>query len=110
MSRYGEPSAKITVTYNGVSDVFRPLSPGEKEKVRREFTGGTPYFLCVGALHPRKNIVRLLKAFEMFKKARPSQTKLVLAGPRLFKAGGIFRTLKAMSSKGDVILRGVSLK
>ena len=104
---YHQQPNKITVTYEGISEGFRPLREMEKDKVRQELTGGAPYFLYVGSLHPRKNLVRLIEAFEKFKEDTPSETKLVLAGPRMFKTADIFNKWNRMRHKGDVLFTGI---
>ena len=106
VSLYGEPPEKITVTWNGASEIFRPLAEKERENARRGLTGGAPYFLSVGLLHPRKNLVRLIEAFEKFRKESPSAVKLVLAGPRMFKTAEIFRVWNRMSHREDVLFLG----
>jgi glycosyltransferase involved in cell wall biosynthesis len=103
---YHQPPHKITVTHNGISEGFRPLPEMEKEKLKQELTNGSPYFLYVGSLHPRKNLVRLIKAFEKFKDDIPSKIKLVLAGPKMFKTADIERTWDRMKYKDDVIFTG----
>ncbi|MCX5848855.1 MAG: glycosyltransferase family 1 protein [Deltaproteobacteria bacterium] len=107
VTSYGEPPGKITVTYNGVGKAFRPLLEEERKNVREELTGGAPYFLSVGAIHPRKNLARLLEAFEKFKKETTARTKLVLLGPRLFKTGEVFQTWQRISHKSDVLFPGI---
>jgi glycosyltransferase involved in cell wall biosynthesis len=107
VTSYTEPPDKITVTYNGVSKNFRPLSEEERKRERKKLTGGVPYFLSVGALHPRKNLARLLEAFEKFKQETKAPTKLVLVGPRLFKTGEISQTWQRMSHKSDVLFTGI---
>ena len=103
---YAEPPEKILVTYNGTGEDFRPLPEEEKQKVKEQVSGGAPYFLSVGALHPRKNLVRLIEAFEKFKKETGAETKLVLAGPQLFKTEIIFETRQKINHKNDVIFLG----
>lgn len=103
---YGEQSGKIKVTYCGAGEDFCPLPEDEIRKVREEITGGAPYFLSVGALHPRKNLARLIEAFEKFKRETADRTKLVLVGPLLFKTGDVFKTWQRISHKKDVIFPG----
>ena len=59
---------KVSVIHNGVSDEFRPLSDPEIDKTRKKYGGGMPYFLYVGAIHPRKNVDRLILAFDAVQK------------------------------------------
>jgi glycosyltransferase involved in cell wall biosynthesis len=75
---YSVPEARIDVVYNGIGDVFRPLSEGERRTARTDFTEGAPYISCVGSLHPRKNIARLLLAFDEMLKQHPSDLRLLL--------------------------------
>ena len=103
---YHQPPHKITVTYCGTTEEFRPLPEIEKEKVRQELTDGVRYFLYVGSLHPRKNLVRLIKAFEKCKDDIPSNVKLVLAGPKMFKTADINKTWNQMKYKADVLFTG----
>jgi glycosyltransferase involved in cell wall biosynthesis len=103
---YHQPPHKITVTYCGISEEFRPLPEIEKEKIKQELTSGSPYFLYVGSLHPRKNLVRLIEAFEKFREDIPSNTKLVLTGHKMFKTADIFHTRNRMKHKEDILFTG----
>lgn len=82
---YNIDPSKIHVAWNGASDKFIPLSDKEKTEVRNEICQGEEYFLFVGAIHPRKNVTRLLQAFEKFKKETNSSVKLVIVGTPLWK-------------------------
>jgi glycosyltransferase involved in cell wall biosynthesis len=104
---YHQQSQKITVTYCGCSEGFRPLQEIEKEKVRQGLTGGAQYFLYIGSFHPRKNLVRLIEAFEKFREDIPSKTKLVLAGHTMFKTADISQTLNRMKHKKDILFTGI---
>lgn len=104
---YGEPPQKIKVTYCGVGDGFYPLPEDDIKKTREGLTGGAAYFLSVGALHPRKNLARLIEAFEIFKRHTGAPTKLVLAGPKFFKTELIFKTLQKISHRNDVLFLGI---
>lgn len=105
VNRYGTDPAKIDVVYNGSNELFRPLNDGEQEKVRHEFTGGHPYFIYAGALQPRKNIIRLFKAFEHFKQHHASDIKLVMAG-RNWDYKEAMQVYSGMQFKDDVIFPG----
>ena len=84
VERYKIDPAKITVAWNGVSPLFIPISEEQKAGIRKEFSDGKPYFIFVGALHPRKNIKRLLQAFEQFSKDGGNES-LVIVGENLWK-------------------------
>ncbi len=97
---------KIDVVYDGINQIFEPLSEQEKSKIRNMFTGGAEYFLFVGALHPRKNVSGLLKAFDAFKDDTSNNIKLMIVGSEMHKTGDIFETYENMRFKSDVIFTG----
>jgi glycosyltransferase involved in cell wall biosynthesis len=97
---------KIDVVYDGINQIFEPLLEKEKTKIRKKYTGGCEYFLFVGALHPRKNVSGLLKAFDDFKSDTDNNIKLVIVGGEMHKTGDIFETFENMLFKNDVVFTG----
>ena len=84
-STYGISEEKITVAWNGVSDVYQPIDDAVKQEVRAKFCNSNPYFLFVGAIHPRKNVGRLIQAFQLYKERFPeSKHQLLIVGENLF--------------------------
>lgn len=81
---YGIPPEKIEVAWNGASEKFVPLAESVKQQVRSRYTEGQRYFVFIGALHPRKNIGRLLQAFQEYCDNGGS-TDLLIIGENLFK-------------------------
>lgn len=103
---YGIDESKIDIVYNGVSDVFKPLSLPEKELMKMKITNGKPYFVYTGSIHPRKNIITLLKAFEALKKQHQLQHQLVLVGRKAWKNKELNNFLSQMQFKNEVIFTG----
>lgn len=103
---FGIDPLKIDVIYDGIKEGFKPSSPQEQEFIREKYTGGVPYFLYVGALHPRKNIPGLLQAFDLFKMKDSRQVKLIIVGGEMHKTNEIFDVLEKMQFKSDVIFTG----
>lgn len=97
---------KIDVVYDGINRIYEPLTDEEKVKVRKRYTGGQEYFLFVGALHPRKNISGLLKAFDAFKSIDGNDIKLLIVGGEMHKTGDIFYTYENLRNKNEVIFTG----
>lgn len=85
----GIAPARVSVVYNGCREGFRPLPETEKQVVRATFAGGEEYFFYTGAIHPRKNIPRLLRAFDAFKAATGAPVKLLLAGRFAWQTGEV---------------------
>jgi len=106
VSTYSVSPEKVTVAYNGVNPEFQPLSADQISQVRRELSGGSPYFLFVGAFSPRKNVAGLLQAFDRFRMHHAAEFKLVLVGERMFKTGDMEQAYKSMAFKEDVIFTG----
>lgn len=77
---YRIPKEKITVAHNACGPFFQPISFNEKERVKRRFTNGKPYFIYLGSIHPRKNIQRLIYAYEQFLDKTGNAHELVLLG------------------------------
>jgi glycosyltransferase involved in cell wall biosynthesis len=98
--------AKIDVVYNGAGSIFKPLQPGEQQQIRQTFSQGKEYFFFVGTLHPRKNLVNLFKAFDLFKKSDTTGIKLLLAGNRMWWTDEIQLAFEGMEYKDDVIFTG----
>jgi glycosyltransferase involved in cell wall biosynthesis len=94
------------VVHNAASALFRPLDWESREQVKGRFTGGTDYFLCVGSVHPRKNLVNLLKGFSAFKKRQQSGMKLVIAGRMAWRTEAFQQALSTFKFRDDVILTG----
>lgn len=76
---------KIDIVYNGAHDEYKPLTKEEREAVKKQYADGCEYFVFAGALHPRKNIVNLLKGFIAFKQRQRTNMKLVIVGRRAWK-------------------------
>lgn len=103
---YGVEENKIDVVYNGVNELYTPMSEGDKDVVKAKYTQGNPYFLFVGAFSARKNIKGLLQAFEMFKQKDNSGMKLVLVGRALFSDHALDSLYRSMHFKDDVLFVG----
>lgn len=83
--------SKIRVIYHGF-DIPQEGSVSQDEKMaaleKFHLTDGE-YILYVGALQPRKNLLRLMEAFSVLGKSHPS-AKLVLAGEAAWMSTEIF--------------------
>ncbi|NVO19371.1 MAG: glycosyltransferase family 4 protein [Bacteroidetes bacterium] len=105
-TRYGIDPAKIDVVYNGANDLFKPISESEKANVLKRFSQGLPYFFFVGTLHPRKNLVNLFKAFDLFKETDSNSQKLLISGAKMWWTEEIRLAYETMKYRSDVIFTG----
>lgn len=106
MQHYGVADEKIRVVYNGSNEVYTPSTETEKIETRKKHTQEQPYFLFVGAIHPRKNVVNLLKSFEAFKTEHQTTHKLVLVGRKAWDFQEALQVYEAMKYKEEVIFTG----
>lgn len=103
---YGIDEKNIDVVYNGVNNEFKPLSASEQQAARDRYSKGCDYLLFVGSLHPRKNIARMLKGFDQFRKSADTDMKLVIVGARYWWTEEIRSAFDAMEYKDEVIFTG----
>ncbi len=103
---YGINPSKIDVTYNGANELYKPLLLAEIEDTRNLITNGCPYFIFVGAFNPRKNLAKLLQAFDLFKAKSQSDIKLVIVGDKMYGTSQMLQALNEMIFKNDVVFTG----
>jgi glycosyltransferase involved in cell wall biosynthesis len=106
MAQYYIPAEKIAVACNGCREIFKPLQTSEIQAVRIQYSGGQPYFFYVGAVHPRKNVHRLIAAFDRFKTETNAPAKLLVAGRFAWKAGEVSDAWKTARHQPDIQFLG----
>jgi glycosyltransferase involved in cell wall biosynthesis len=94
----------IDVVFSAAKSCFQPVSETIKEQTKQQYTGGKEFFLYSGAIHPRKNLINLLKAFSLFKKRMQSNMKLVLAGRLAWKYESFLNDLNTYKYREEVVL------
>jgi glycosyltransferase involved in cell wall biosynthesis len=98
------PSDRISVVYEGVDkDTFKPKRSFEIDEVKIRYGLPEKYFLYVGTIQPRKNLVRVIEAFA---KANLKNTKLVLAGEKGWLSDDIYKLPEKLSIKSRVKFLG----
>ena len=97
---------KIDNVSCGINSNFFPLEQSKIEEVRKKWSNGKPYFFFVGSMHPRKNIKRLLEAFNLFKQQNTADIKLLLAGSILWSKTEIEGAYVNSPFREDIIFTG----
>lgn len=100
---YPFTEGKTREIYLGKDPDFQPASNLEALK---NYGLTKPFFLYVGTIEPRKNLVLLLEAFGQFKKETGSAAQLVLVGGKGWRSEAFFKSLKGHTNKDDIILTG----
>jgi len=107
---YGIDPSKIAITPNGIDhDRYRPISDlSEIEERLARYRIPKPYFVSIGRLEAKKNIVNLVKAFTLFKARRGvgDPVKLVLIGNPGFGYEEIKKTIAESNARQDIIQLG----
>lgn len=99
------PRDRVRVIYNGLDHQrFRPAEgPVVREEMRSRWKITAPFFLYVSRLeHPGKNHVRLITAFDRFKKTSGSDWQLVLAGKDWTGVEAIRQAIRQSSFRDDI--------
>jgi len=106
INQYSVPADKIDVVFNGANESFSPLSANDIEQTRQEYCQGRPYFLFVGALHPRKNLANLFHAYDYFRKESGLDVKLMIVGQKKWWTKKIREAYESMEYNDDVVFSG----
>lgn len=100
------PLEKVSTVHNGCREVFVPIQDFEKQRIRNEHAAGQEFFFYTGAIHPRKNIPRLIRAFDLFKNKTAAPVKLLLAGRFAWETGEVKATFEQANSRADIHFLG----
>ena len=101
------PEAKVHVVYEAPAPHFRPLVRGEAlEAVRSRYNLPSTFVLYVGTIEPRKNLSRLLQAFEVVHRDGFGKQVLVLVGSRGWHDAAILTAAERLGLDGVVRLLG----
>ncbi|GIW63039.1 MAG: glycosyl transferase family 1 [Patescibacteria group bacterium] len=96
---YQLPEEKIKVIYNGFNP---PTNEYQTQQLGFNLTE-KKYFIFIGTIQPRKNIARLIKAFEIFKDKTNSEFKLVIIGKKGWFYNEIFQQANKSRYSSDII-------
>lgn len=105
MASYGVPAQKISVIYEAADPQFQPQAPEAVAAVRARYRLPERYLLCVGTIEPRKNLGRVLAAFERLHAERLTDA-LVIVGKRGWLFDDFFARLEQSPTKQAVIFPG----
>jgi len=110
---YGIEPKKIKVIYSGVGEQFRikNLELRIKQKIKKKYNLPDKFILYFGTIEPRKNLVGLIKAFELINPkfnlpAGGQKLKLVIAGAKGWLYQDIFRAAKESKYSREIIFTG----
>ncbi|MCK4789612.1 MAG: glycosyltransferase family 4 protein, partial [Desulfobacteraceae bacterium] len=101
------PEDVVEVIPLGLNESFlTPCDDKEIDFVKHKYALTGDYLLSVGDLHPRKNLGRVVKAFDRLKQSRNIPHQLVVVGKRLQNSEGIYRKTYSCCSEASIIFTG----
>jgi glycosyltransferase involved in cell wall biosynthesis len=95
------PRDRISVVHHGV-DPIAEISPQSRDAFRRKLELESPFLLHVGAIQQRKNVARLVQAFE----GLPERYVLVLAGAAGYGAREILDCIEQSPARRRIRVLG----
>jgi glycosyltransferase involved in cell wall biosynthesis len=100
---FPDAAPRLRVIHPGVERCFRPPSEAERMAIREELGCPGGYILYAGTLEPRKNVDRLLDAWEALAQDGEAPP-LVLAGPYGWKSRRLLARLERLGGQGVRVL------
>jgi glycosyltransferase involved in cell wall biosynthesis len=80
---------RVTAVYYGIGEEFRRLPDSAIQEIRRRLNLPSRFFLYVGAVEPRKNLLVALRAFVDLPPNVRESCPMILAGPWAWKANDV---------------------
>ena len=105
INQYNINKKRITVTYNGISSVFKPIEDNDKKKIKKKYANNKEFFVFIGSLHKRKNLKNLLLAFDEYR-INKGVNKLLIIGNKKWKSNEMKLIYHNMKFKNDVSFLG----
>ncbi len=106
MALAGLPAERIDVVPNGVDAAFGVAPAAEVAAFRARRGLPERYILHLGTLEPRKNLVRLVRAFGRVRVADLADVKLVLAGGKGWDYANIYQEVSRLGLEAEVVFAG----
>jgi glycosyltransferase involved in cell wall biosynthesis len=113
VNSYHRNPADIVVAYPSVDTAERKAAPVHTKKVLNKFKIKEPYILYIGTIQPRKNLTKLVEAFEKASRRLPfggrkkvTKLQLVLAGKVGWLADDLIGRIEKSPFKKNIITTG----
>lgn len=114
------PAEKVTVVYEAARPEFRPINTAVAKPVLRKIglrpvfsrigsnadKVSVPYFIFIGNIEPKKNVKRLLLAFQQFSMRDSHSCKLVMIGSEAWGFDDVKDLMAEMIAAGTLIHPG----
>ncbi|MHB9091612.1 MAG: glycosyltransferase family 4 protein [Chloroflexota bacterium] len=103
---YPHLQVKVYVTRLAPGDQFKPpANQASAREIRRRYGISSDYVLAVGSLQPRKNLLRLVRAFAKVH-AEIRDLKLVIVGKAQWQASAVYAEVLSQGLADNVLFTG----
>jgi glycosyltransferase involved in cell wall biosynthesis len=103
VERLSLPAERVHVVYPGVSAAFQRITDSMLlAATRHKFELQTPFILTVGTLEPRKNLVRLVQAFDKIRREHSGPRMLAIAGQNGWRYEEVYEVVNRLGLKNEV--------
>jgi glycosyltransferase involved in cell wall biosynthesis len=104
IATYGIEPDRVAVTPPAASSLFKPVTnETELRRIRMTYGIERDYILALGSIQPRKNLVRLIKAYSsLWRPAEMALPQLVIAGKRGWLEEETIRTAEQSPAHADI--------
>jgi glycosyltransferase involved in cell wall biosynthesis len=102
----GIDPARIRVILRTASPDLAPATPEAVEEVRRRLALPATFFLFLGALEPRKNVVALVRALALLHAGGDTRAQVVIAGAEGWQNHDVYREVAQRGLDGAVHFAG----
>lgn len=107
LERLSIPAERVQVVAPGVSASFQRVTETMLlEATRHKFELQSPFILSVGTLEPRKNLIRLVQAFDKIRRDRSGPRMLVLAGENGWRYEEVYEVVNRLGLQHEVRFLG----
>ncbi|MGM7682966.1 glycosyltransferase family 4 protein [Cytobacillus sp. Hm23] len=100
----------ITVIYPGLDNIFlseqEVVSTSKSQAILNKYNINKPFILSVCSFEFRKNLQRVLNAYEQLREAHNDNIGLVLVGGGLWPYGQLFTNIKRSKYFNDIVITG----
>lgn len=106
---YGIPEDKIEIVTPAIAEdlIITERTEEEMQDVRRKYAIRDSYILSICTFEPRKNMISLIKAYEMYRdKNKTASVQLVLTGKLGWGYGNLLDMIYDSKYKEDIIMTG----
>ncbi|MCW1891650.1 MAG: glycosyltransferase family 4 protein [Candidatus Uhrbacteria bacterium] len=106
---YGADPANIAITHLGIDHgLYHPMDEETIHAALTKYRIPDPYFMMIGRMEEKKNVVSIVKAFDALKAQRGvgDPTVLVLCGPKGFGYEKIKAAIEASPNRAQIVELG----